>query len=130
VLARLFLLYAFVWSGGALADFPAPETWPASERTGAICIGRDLSPMLPNPKLMIGVDQGARIPVGPNAGKIAFRGLDLRRPHRVTFYDDDIPLASWTIRFRESNLFFVWKAYGAWKSKPIGNGVCTETGSH
>jgi hypothetical protein len=92
--------------------------------TGAVCAGPDLSPAPDrnNLKIKVGIEKPRRFELW----QWVSNGLDLEKRHLIVIYNGKTPIASWYVDFRalKTNFVIVWKAYGAWKMKPVKSEVC------
>ena len=114
-------------TGGSLADAPTEtNSHAAHAKSGAICLGPDLSKGQRSNMIFMSVDNSAKLKFSGNAGTIVPLQLDLNTSHVVTLYEGASPFESLELNFKKlkSNFAVLWKAPGAWKIAPVRGEKC------
>ena len=127
IISILFAATAFATSPPPkkfIVDDLPPITHDPKERSGIVCAGPDLSPVRSNPSLQVKVGTHPKRPF--EKWQWVAKDLSLADSHTVVVYDGEKPISSWKFNFQKlkTNFVIVWKAYGAWKMKPLVGGTC------
>lgn len=99
----------------------------ASDPTGAICLGPDLSKAYPASDIFVSIKGVGKKLFSGSSETIAFDKLDINKEHTVDLIQGTKKFDSIRIDFKKSKTNFVvlWKAAGAWKVIPVGGEKCT-----
>lgn len=120
------ILFAEVWLVSTMAMASSPRVTHAVEaKTGLVCAGPNLSPVLTNQKIFVKVGGLSATPL--DKWQLVAKDLDLSKNHRVVIYADATPLESWFLNFKklDANFVIVWKAYGSWKMQAVKGETCS-----